>query len=215
MKLFCLFLVAAIAAAQELKISQGHSNEPILHLNPGEYDISGISLSMILATAWEVAPYRVTGPRELATTMNATFRSPGRSPGQLRQDFRKALEERLALKWRVEDREVDGYVLRLPDGGSHRMKPSSSAKPHMRGSPNGLDAEGVSPQFLAGSLERTLRKPVFDETGVTGAFDFELSWSNSSDKAIADAVRHQLGLELAPVRRPARWLVVESVQLPK
>lgn len=215
MKLFSIALVGLLAAAQELKIAPGHSNEPILHLNPGEYRISGIPLSGILAAAWEVAPYRVTGPPELTTTFDATFRYPGRAPEQLRQEFRKALEEKLALKWRVEDRVVDGYVLRLPAGASHRMKPSTAAKPHMRGSPNGLDAEGVTSRFLAGSLERALRKPVFDETGVTGAFDFEVGWSSSSDESIAAAVRKDLGLELVPVRRQVRWLVVESLQIPR
>jgi uncharacterized protein (TIGR03435 family) len=83
---------------------------------------------------------------------------------------------------------------------------------------------------LARILSRlpSVRSPVVDRTGLTGAFDFELTYAPERPAASADAVpslgdtpptlfvalQEQLGLKLEPARAPADVLVVESVQQP-
>ena len=83
---------------------------------------------------------------------------------------------------------------------------------------------------LARILSRlpSVRSPVVDRTGLTGAFDFELTYApdrpaGSGDAApsIGDgaptllvALQEQLGLKLEAARAPADVLVIESVQQP-
>lgn len=62
-------------------------------------------------------------------------------------------------------------------------------------------------------------RPVEDRTGLTGRFDFTLSWApeGSTDTeapSIFTAVQEQLGLRLAPARGPVDVLVVDAAERP-
>ena len=77
------------------------------------------------------------------------------------------------------------------------------------------------------SLDNTLGSPVVDRTGLTGNFDFDLTWGAAGDlttdasiqspeslAALFTAVRVQLGLTLEPARAPYDVLVIESISRP-
>jgi uncharacterized protein (TIGR03435 family) len=65
---------------------------------------------------------------------------------------------------------------------------------------------------------------VVDQTGLTGTYDFDLSWrrpesgdatgSTSDAPEIFDAVKQQLGLEMIRERVPTRVLVIEKIMQP-
>jgi uncharacterized protein (TIGR03435 family) len=62
-------------------------------------------------------------------------------------------------------------------------------------------------------------RPVVDRTGLSGRFDFTLTWApeGSADTdapSIFTAVQEQLGLKLEPARGPVDVLVVDSAQRP-
>jgi uncharacterized protein (TIGR03435 family) len=67
-------------------------------------------------------------------------------------------------------------------------------------------------QRLVGAAER----PVFDDTGLTGEFDFVLEYDPTGvlRPTLFTAVREQLGLRLVPSRRPIDVLVVERAERP-
>lgn len=82
---------------------------------------------------------------------------------------------------------------------------------------------------LVQALEIPLARPVVDETGLTGVFDFDLAWTpepvavidagpgtvNSSERgSIFAAVQEQLGLKLEASRIPMDILRVESMARP-
>lgn len=66
-------------------------------------------------------------------------------------------------------------------------------------------------------------RPVIDQTGLSGLYDFTLSWVHdpSGDDAIADnianfreALKAQLGLELKPSHAPMSFVIVDHVERP-
>jgi uncharacterized protein (TIGR03435 family) len=54
-----------------------------------------------------------------------------------------------------------------------------------------------------------------DKTGLTGVYDFTLSWNEEDGPTLASALREQLGLQLRPEKVPVSRFVLDSAQKPK
>jgi uncharacterized protein (TIGR03435 family) len=64
-------------------------------------------------------------------------------------------------------------------------------------------------------------RPVVDQTGLIGFYDFTLHWTSYPDPETGDtaasfrqALRDQLGLELKPTRAPIDVLILDHVDHP-
>jgi uncharacterized protein (TIGR03435 family) len=91
---------------------------------------------------------------------------------------------------------------------------------------NELTARGVTMDRLAGVLsQQGLGRVVIDNTGLTGRYDFKLSWAagsmaadpNSADTSgpsIFTAVSEQLGLRLESQKGPVPVLVIDHIEEP-
>lgn len=99
--------------------------------------------------------------------------------------------------------------------------PSSAPGQHFggRGIPLSLFAASVSTMTGLAATPR----PVVDQTGLSGLYDFTLTWMHdpSGDEAISDnianfraALKSQLGLELKPAHAPISFLIVDHVERP-
>jgi uncharacterized protein (TIGR03435 family) len=94
-----------------------------------------------------------------------------------------------------------------------------------------LRARNISLENLAGYLPdfEDMGRPVLDQTGLRGTFDFSLSWlperngvsssgmsdpTNSQGPSFLEALREQLGLKLKPTRASVRVLVIDHVEEP-
>jgi uncharacterized protein (TIGR03435 family) len=88
-------------------------------------------------------------------------------------------------------------------------------------------ARGVPLALLATSLPTmtgmaAIPRPVVDQTGLTGLYDFTLHWAvatadtENGDNAAAfrEALRSQLGLELKPTRAPVSTLIIDHIEHP-
>ena len=80
-------------------------------------------------------------------------------------------------------------------------------------------------QQLAVTLQGALGlgRPVFDRTGLTGAYDIDIRWTpDGSDgqtppgdaPSIFTALQEQLGLKLAPEKDQVEVLVIDKVERP-
>jgi uncharacterized protein (TIGR03435 family) len=82
---------------------------------------------------------------------------------------------------------------------------------------------------LSGAIPLRLGRPVIDETGLTGTFDFTLEWAREPRAAAAsdspapsapagptplEAVQEQLGLKLEPAKASLPILVIDRVERP-
>ena len=77
---------------------------------------------------------------------------------------------------------------------------------------------------LAEQLSRLLGRPVLDQTGLSGLFDFVLEWSpteaNGTDPegelpvgpSLFTAVQEQLGLKLESHKAPVEFLVIDRAE---
>jgi uncharacterized protein (TIGR03435 family) len=76
---------------------------------------------------------------------------------------------------------------------------------------------------LALILQFHVERPVVDQTGLTGRYDFHLIWTADESRAPTDgsaapnlftAIQEQIGLKLEPVKAPADVLVIDQVERP-
>jgi uncharacterized protein (TIGR03435 family) len=124
---------------------------------------------------------------------------------------REALETGLGLAVRREVREVDALVLRAPaaagaaPGGLRQA--SGEATTRLEFGPGRLLGNRVSAATLAETLERELRRPVVDETGLTGEYEVELVWAPGEPGSLVAAIEG-LGFEVVEARREVEMLVV-------
>jgi uncharacterized protein (TIGR03435 family) len=148
---------------------------------------------------------------------------------QLQSLVRKLLVERFGLVTHTEKREMEVYALTVAKGGE-KMTPSA-------GDPNGLPDENdrenggqrtmqtanVSMTDFVLNMKFFLDRPVVDQTGLTGRYDFRLLWTFDESKAPTDgsaapgiftAIQEQIGLKLEPVKAQTDVLVVDKVEHP-
>lgn len=102
---------------------------------------------------------------------------------------------------------------------------------HSRGGKGVLEMSGCSMEQLASSLDLAhgdLGRKVVDHTGLTGRYDFRLSWTpmmsgpagadanglDSRGPSIFTATKEQLGLELKPWTGPLDTIVIDHVEMP-
>lgn len=86
-----------------------------------------------------------------------------------------------------------------------------------------LTGGGLTLQQLATALQSMVARPVVDQTGLTGRYDVELTWTLMDDAdnppqndspSIFTAIEEQLGLKLETRREPFDIMVVDRVSLP-
>jgi uncharacterized protein (TIGR03435 family) len=71
-------------------------------------------------------------------------------------------------------------------------------------------------------LDYVLDKPVVDQTGLAGKFDFYLKWTweevpagdPNAPPGLFTAIQEQLGLKLELVKAPADVLVIDHIEKP-
>jgi uncharacterized protein (TIGR03435 family) len=100
--------------------------------------------------------------------------------------------------------------------------PSSAPGQHYGGRAFPLSLFATSVPTMTGLA--VIPRPVIDETGLSGLYDFTLTWMHDptgKDAAVADntanfheALKIQLGLELKPSHAPINFLIVDHVERP-
>jgi uncharacterized protein (TIGR03435 family) len=152
--------------------------------------------------------------------------------------FQTILTERFGLKMHHETRELPVYALVVAKGGPKMTvsKPRPEDPDGIPGDPGVLRATrgketgvGTMMEFLAEDLSEELGRKVVDHTGLTGRYDFTLTWTpDDSAAAVAGnaaagmaqgpslftAVQEQLGLKLEPVKAPVDVVVIDHLEKP-
>ena len=132
------------------------------------------------------------------------------------------LVSRFQFRYHRESRETAEYALEVAKGGVKLKPAASDSKPSMstNSRPGGvtLKATKISIRDFAASLARQTGRPVVDQTGLPGEFDFDMTWS--SDQAVDGSgpsiftALQELGLRLVSTRGSVEVIVVDRVDRP-
>lgn len=132
--------------------------------------------------------------------------------------------ERFAMETHMETRDMPAYALVVAKNGPRLETPSETTHGYSQfGGSNGVVKWANSPltdlKFL---LAKETGRPVVDQTGLTGKYDFTLEYTplaraetdESGRPPIFTALEEQLGLKLVATKQPVEVLVIDSFEHP-
>jgi uncharacterized protein (TIGR03435 family) len=229
---FVLALAAQIAAAQKpafdaASVKKTESGGPPgdiarnMDKSPGHFAMRNVPMRFALEWAYDLQDYEIQGPSWIAgdERYDIVATAPGATNEQMRLMLRNLIDERFQMKSHWETRDTQCYVL-TRSKGEPKLKPSEG-EPSLGGQGGGDPLFHNQPvsrfTFL---LTRRLARPVLDETGLKGTYDFSVDLSglgfNGSEPqdlggpSIFSAVQTDLGLKLEAAKRPIKILILDS-----
>lgn len=142
-----------------------------------------------------------------------------------RQMLRSLLMDRFQLRFHPDTREGPIYLLVRGKRNLNMFSATDTAAYAWSGGlgggmivGDGLQGINESMADLAWRLSRYLERPILDQTGLSGSFDFRMPYT--ADDQHADVVSmilttvQDLGLKLEPSRGPVETIVIEHAEKP-
>ncbi len=249
---FCVVLSMVICAAlyaappaktfevSTVKPNSATDNRVMLRILPGGgFQATGVTLKMLIAEAYDVRDFQVTGGPAWINTdrwdINAKVEGvTDRIPlDEFRPMLQKLLEDRFQVTVRREQKEMPVYAL-VPAKGGVKIHPVEGEGGRIGMSRGALTGEKIPIQMLARSLAQMVGRPVVDQSGLTGNYDFTLRYTpeigqggpvavpggtpppetSGDGPSIFTALQEQLGLRLDSQKAPVEVLVISRVEKP-
>lgn len=232
------FEVASVKPSQSRRGSIG------AHVYPGGRVVFGNStLELLIEYAFDVQPFQISGgpawmrdfqcryeiEARSPSTSKSSEANPSTSKAPLNEEQREMLQslliDRFRLQFHRETRQGPVYLLTLGKGALKLKEVKHDSEFEWVGSVagaaingDGLAGKNISMPVMAQRLSRYLQKPVLDQTGLKGFFDFEYKYDN--DEAQPDAVScivtslQALGLRLRPSQGPVETILIDYAEKP-
>jgi uncharacterized protein (TIGR03435 family) len=207
------------------------------------FTATNMPLAAIILVAYDITVRQLSGSDPLLSERYDIAATAEHAVGrdEMLRMLQALLVERFHLVVRRETREVPVYALTVARGGPklHRsdLAEDDARVPRTPARAGGTEQrsgylifKGESMPDFAWALSRTVAtgdRVVVDQTGLSGIYDFELSFERETAPAGADvretglqgpsifsALEEQFGLKLEPRRAPVEFLVIEHVERP-
>jgi uncharacterized protein (TIGR03435 family) len=221
------------------------SNDVHIGISPsGTFEAKGVTLLDLISQAYDVRGFQIVGASGWIGTDKYEIitkdEAKGPSGADLnamndtrRQEFHDRLigklqvmlADRFQLKVHLEKREMPVYALVIAKGGI-RMQVSTENDDHdggMHGSrtddgKSSLTGKNLPLEHLVRFLSNQTARPVIDQTGLTGKYNFKMIYApdinDLTGPSVFTALQEQLGLKLEPQKGPAEVLVIDHVEKP-
>ncbi len=226
--LLVLLLAGATFDTASIRVNtSGSQHSEIGDPKGGRFTAVNAALSSIIRNAWNLKSFQLEHLPGWAETarydIDARFDPAQKMTGARFQEMlRGLLVERFAMKWHEETREMPVYALVQAKGGARlAASASESAQPVINGG-GGAGAKTlvftkVGMKLLAFYLGNQVDRAVVDRTGLSGEYDFRLTWApdetaDSTEPSMFRALQEQLGLRLEARRGPVSVLVVDQMR---
>jgi uncharacterized protein (TIGR03435 family) len=226
-----------------IKPSDPAHPQQIITLRGAEVITTNVTVHALINLAYWLHPKQIAGGPAWTDTEKFDMAGKPDAPGQpdvdqMKMMIQKLLTDRFQLKFHFEKRQIPVYAVRLAKNGP-KITPSRDDPKGLAGWNFGRNASGMimafrnSPmsQFTA-VLQNSTDRPVLDQSGLTGRYDFTLNFTPDGamaallggPPATADnpdaapdlfaAFQQQLGLRLEPARESIDVMVIDRVERP-
>ena len=172
----------------------------------------GISIFAAVSTAYQTPSFRIVDnlPETKDKYRMSVIVPPGREKS-LHQIFQRALETTFGIRVHKETREMDVYVLRVPTGGTAKMRASQLRNGSVNFGRGHMRAEKQSMKLFTEQLENIFGRAVVDETGLKEEYDWDLPYDFANRDALINIIKEQLGLEMIRSKRSIEVLVIDKL----
>lgn len=194
--------------------------------DPTRFTVTYMPLQSLLMEAYGLKSYQIVGLTLDGPRFDIVATLPkGATREELHKMLGKLLNERFNLRFHWESREVSAYALLVGKNGP-KLKPSTeSAGFYYAGAlPDGqmrtvFTAE--PPSALADRIAGWSGRPVLDETGLTGRYDFFFDYTpESAERSPGDAAAspslstavEAIGLKLESKKAVVKYLIVDHFE---
>lgn len=208
----------------------------------GEVVASHYTVRYLIMNAFHVKKFQISGgplwidedPYDIQAKPPSSSASAHSNPASIKeppnQEQREMLQslliDRFQLRFHRVTREAGGYALEKTGKPLKLQPPKDKTAFAWAGSPEGgmvafgtgLAGKNISMAQLAARLSRFVGRPVVDQTGLEGAFDFEYRTGDDDPNADATATvvtsLKQLGLQLRATEVPMAIIVIDHIERP-
>jgi uncharacterized protein (TIGR03435 family) len=193
--------------------------------SPGHFAMRNVPLRYALEWAYNLKDYEISGPDWIKAEERYDIVAKAAGPAtdfQMRPMLQALLTDRFQIKLHRETKDMNVYVL-LPGKGQAKVKEAAAdSQPSLSGSPAGASFHAQPISRFTFMLTRRMDRPVLDETGLKGVYDFTVDTSglgfagrepegDLKGPSIFTAVQNDLGLKLEARKQPVQVLVIDSV----
>lgn len=213
-----------------VKLNQTQVDPPRVKISGPRAIWTAYPMVGLLMDAYDVKSYQISGgPAWMLDRFDIEAMVAGNgelTKTQARDVLRAVLEDRFHLKAHRENKEMAIYALVVAKGGAKLKESAADAQPGMT---LGVRGQMVDMKFTAWSMARLAEqiagnenRKVVDKTGLTGSYDFALSYlqdrgadaPNQDGPSLFAAVQEQLGLRVESQKGLVEMLVVEHADRP-
>jgi len=196
------------------------------------FELEDQPMLKLIAFAYSLNPHQIVGAPawvsdihyDISGTTNLTADA---TIPQEQQLLRQLLKERFGLQFHREQRTMSAYVLRV-DKDQPKLKPAADPNIQPLEWTQGHDSERTE-NFRNSSInyfilfkQLFMDRPIVDQTGLTGRYDFKLTYSfGDAPNTAADAaptmftaIKEQLGLKFEPANAPVETFVIDRIDQP-
>lgn len=187
------------------------------------FTVTNCALGELILFAYDVLQEQISGPSSLLNEKYDIVANAGRavSSAETKQMLQILLADRFKLSFRREARKVPVYALVLGENGpkfEHTKTPSEAGPKPVSTNASQLVLQNTEISDIVFALSRRVKdRIVVDETGLTGKFDFDMTWylrlGRPDPPSVFTAVQ-ELGLKLEPRESLVEFIAIDHAERP-
>jgi uncharacterized protein (TIGR03435 family) len=199
-------------------------------VKPGIVTMRDVTTFTCIRFAYGVQNSQISGP-DWMDSVHFDIIAKAAEPAtteQMRLMMQALLADRFHLTFHRQQKEMSAYAITIAKGGPKLHESAPDTAPFRENSVNGTVIRGLTMQEFADFMATPLQRPIKDETGLKGRYDFAIDFTpylpggehamnvefDNATGIILAAMQGELGLKMESRKESIEVLVVDHVEQP-